>query len=257
MFDTFSAYGAPSCKWDKKLGHNVLTASGFVTILTMASQMIPSMSASTLGILCSTWVFMSSSTTTRSALNPMGLVNGVAASQKVAEGNLMVSRTTLLLQYFVAQVILLLLEQPISSVCKLHDRLREFIAKLRLGTATTWMGCFGADSAKGTWLCSNSQCVLTYLTRTLVRSEHNFSKKQVTIPHYSGGVTGGPALKETQEYTEEFCVEVLEAVTRTSFETLVIDVPSPGVPQVTDLWEDANASDIAAFIKLPVDRLVV
>ena len=238
------------------MGHDILTPKGFLTILSMAMQMLPTMSSSTLGILCSSWVFMSSSKTTRSELNPMGLVNGVPASQKVREGNIMGSRTVLLLMYFTAQVIIYLVEQPITSLLKHHARLSRFISQLCLNSTTTWMGCFGADSAKGTWLLSNSRILLDHLTRTLVRSEHDFTKKNVTVPRYSGGVTGGPDLKQTQEYTEEFCVEVLSGVNRASYDALILDVPSPGVPQVEDLWEDALASELASFLGVPVDRLV-
>ena len=162
----------------------------------------------------------------------------------------MVSRQVLILQYFTAQAIIYLMEQPITSLMRLHERLVELFKKLHLFTTTTWMGRFGADSAKGTWLMSNSQTLLDGLTRNLVRNEHVFQNDDITRPHYSGGSLAW------SEYPEEFCVEVAISARSVSFPQLLLDVPSPGVPQVTDLWEDARSGELAKFIGLPNDRLV-
>ncbi len=250
MFQTFSKLGCPSVKWDKKLGQDILTSGGFVQVMTWGTLMLPTMSAGTFGILCSSWVFMCTSSTNRSELNPMGLFRGKPSTKKVEEGNLMVSRQVLILQYFTAQAIIYLMEQPITSLMRLHERLVELFKKLHLFTTTTWMGRFGADSAKGTWLMSNSQTLLDGLTRNLVRNEHVFQNDDITRPHYSGGSLAW------SEYPEEFCVEVAISARSVSFPQLLLDVPSPGVPQVTDLWEDARSGELAKFIGLPNDRLV-
>ena len=61
-------------------------------ILSMACDLIPSKSFADYGVLCSSWIFMSSSKTKRTALNPMGLVNGRPYSRNVEESNIMVAR---------------------------------------------------------------------------------------------------------------------------------------------------------------------
>ena len=156
----------------------------------------------------------------------------------------------------IAQGVIALVEQPISSILKLHDRMRSLIERGVLSTTTTWMGCFGAESAKGTWLCSNSQDVLTALTRKLKRGEHRFANDHIYEPHYSGGVTGGKNLKQTQEYTAEYCQAVFNAVDSADFNALVLDIQSPGVPQCVDLWLDAGMQELAAYVGVPLHELV-
>ena len=74
-YRVFSAAGYPSMKWDLKFNaklHNICSVAGFLAIVTWTLQMVPGNSMSHLGVLCSSWVFMSSSKTLRSAANPMG-----------------------------------------------------------------------------------------------------------------------------------------------------------------------------------------
>ena len=118
------------------------------------------------------------------------------------------------------------------------------------------MGCFGAESAKGTWLCSNSQHVLAALTRKMKRGEHSFTNDHIYEPHYTGGVTGCNNLKQTQEYTAEYCQAVFNAVDSADFNALVLDIQSPGVPQCVDLWLDAGMQEAAEYVGLPLHELV-
>lgn len=73
---------------------------------------------STLGMVCSTWVFMSRGSTYRSFLNP----EGNTSNEKVQLANRMLCRSVLLCLLTVCMNGVYILEQPLSSLAEYHPR---------------------------------------------------------------------------------------------------------------------------------------
>jgi len=72
------------------------------------------------GIVCSSWVWMSRSTTGRNGLNVLGNV-----TESTMNGNRMVSRVVLLFMLASARGAACFLEQPVTSLMYLHERFQE------------------------------------------------------------------------------------------------------------------------------------
>ena len=190
-------------------GQDLLTNKGFITALVWALR-LHQFSLTPWGTLCSSWVWMSRSVTQRSSKDVLGDTSRLC----VRQGNLMVSRMCLI--WFIVRMreSLYLLEQPSSSMMFDHPRVSE--RRALGGTTRTWMGCFGAPTAKPTKLGSNDFMLVARLHRrmtTAVRSLLN-SDGVTTVEEDVFGhkhVTGGPALKGTQEYTPQFAAAVVRS----------------------------------------------
>ena len=79
------------------------------------------------------------------------------------------------------------------------------------------------------------------------------------VPHEAtGGVTGGPRLKETQEYTDAYAREVLAIWKAADYAKLSKpQFTGATTVQTTDLWEDTGMDDLCSTFGLPFDRLIV
>ena len=128
----------------------------------------------------------------------------------------------------------------------------------------TWMGMYGASSPKPTILMSSSAWVFE-LWRKLDTSIQ-FDNEDVTYKtEDSNGkvrVTGGPGLKATQAYTEQYgrtvCAEWEHGVVDDIFHDVIAD-PDDKVPwhewKPNCQWcDDAKLSDVAEFLNIPSDR---
>ena len=72
------------------------------------------------------------------------------------------------------------------------------------------------------------------------------------------GVTGGPRLKETQEYTDAYAREVLAIWKAADYAKLSKpQITGATTVQTTDLWEGAGMDDMCSTFGLPFDRLIV
>ena len=99
--------------------------------------------------VCSSWVWLSRSSTHRSACQPLG--RGDAAEV----GNEMVSRLVVLLWVVSCFGVRWVVEQPRGSLLQLHPRFQDLLSTRRVHRSSWRMSDFGAQHATPTWLYSN------------------------------------------------------------------------------------------------------
>ncbi len=125
-----------------------------------------------LGPTCSSWVFLSRSSSKRNYLYPIGCED----LDWVHAGNLMASRVCLLLLLIVYAQCTFLLEQPASSLFSRHHRFVMVVKLLRgrgvkMFRQTVNLGAFGSASRKPLHLFSNNWGLLKSLWRPLTFSD--------------------------------------------------------------------------------------
>ena len=136
---------------------DIMTNQGMLTALTLTLALVTPWGLNWLGIVCSSWIFMSRSQTKRSMLHPLGTEESCAS---VAVGNTMVARCCLLLLLTLAKRCWYVVEQPKSSLMKEHCAM-VYLSELQSlpwvqeHMADTYMGAFQGDSEKPHVLLSN------------------------------------------------------------------------------------------------------
>ena len=167
----------------------------------------------------------------------------------------MVSRMVLILLYLVANSIIWTLEQPLSSIMFDHFRLCDLQARTKVYRTMAWLGSFGATSPKPIKIMPNNNCIYQ-LER---RMPHNMDKDlehPVVYQSADGSVTGGPGLKESQEYPWAFACAYFDAINESTPHHLLTISSDTDEPQCNDLWLDAGAKELSDWIGLPFDRVV-
>lgn len=229
---------------------DILSPIGFALALCMACRLKRGGFA-LLATVCSTWVWISRSSTGRNQWNPLGR-RGVRC---VEDANEMVAKMTLILWLLQAKNCVWVYEQPSSSLLWHHPRMVEYIRKNLAWKIFTWMGGFNADSPKGTVLWSSSYMV-RMLARSLPDRQWNADMTVVkTSKHGKKSVTGGAGLKSSQTYTTEFGMSTL------SMWLSLGSVPTPDLSDVEipnmwghlskkDSWSDANLAEVFQYLSL-------
>jgi hypothetical protein len=87
---------------------------GFITAIQWAKRLIPGDSLAFFATVCSTWVWVSRSSTHRSHNNPHGLNHDGSGQLCVVQANQMVTRMVLLILFCGCRDVCWLLEQPSS-----------------------------------------------------------------------------------------------------------------------------------------------
>ena len=184
-----------------------LANSGFALAANSVGRLQPN-GIAPLGPTCSSWVFLSRSSSKRNYLYPIGCEE----LDWVRAGNVMASRVCLLLLLIVYAQCTFLLEQPVSSLFSRHHRFVLVVKLLRqLGIKmfrqTVNLGAFGSASRKPLHLFSNNWALLKSLWRPLtftdkMRFAANTANRLVVksvSKHGAQQVTGVPsALRESQ-----------------------------------------------------------
>ena len=163
-------------------------------------------SISALGPVCSSWVFLSRSSSGRSCLFPLGLESERAW---VKDANIMNARVCVLLLILTFGHCTFLLEQPISSVFNFTPAWRSAMDILRNMGVTVWkqsvhLGAFGGLSQKTVKLYSNNRKLLCLLYKPLTGLDRaRFVQHKLVVRHVTKagrhGVTGIPAaLRQSQ-----------------------------------------------------------
>ena len=189
--------------------HNdVLTDRGFIHALVMCMELDPTCGLLWQAVVCSSWIWMALSSTLRSHDCPLG---EPGAATNIA--NRMVARCGLLILLVIASGCNWIVEQPSSSLMKLHPTIEWIKSKEHAMVNSVWhkvdtyMGAFGAKTIKPTQLWGNTRIVLA-LARERPRDTTCDSSDVaiVTKDPVTGWkrTTGGPGLKSTQAYTDEF-----------------------------------------------------
>ncbi len=177
IVDEYTQHGRAAYAYDIKHGpdENICDHGGFLKALWLVLRLNPG-SLAWFGTVCSTWVFMSRWTTGRSAYKPLG--DNTACVQ---EANMMVSQAVLLKHLAQCRGVCWLLEQPASSLMGLHPRLKEMQG---LTQVHTWMGMFGADTAKPTLIYGIGDW-FHGLHRVLKRGNLSLQKQRKRCPEES------------------------------------------------------------------------
>ena len=262
IFSAFSAAGLPSAAYDldnDPVLQNILSAPGFITLVQWCRRLKAFESFSSWGVLCSSWIFMSRSSTGRRPYNVEGERVDGSTTRSVREGNLMASRMSLILMLLMVRGTIFCVEQPESSLLFNHHRFAHLRRKMRLFRCNTWLGAYGGDSAKLIKVLSNHQCVYT-LHRKLNMKTFEAKASAVVVKLPDGRVSGGPDLKASQTYPVAYASTLLDmylAADPAELREGFIVSPRLTEPQIHDLWTDAGLQEVCEYLGVPHDRLLV
>ena len=203
-------------------------------------------------VVCSTWVFVSKSSTGRH-INNMGF--NIPCCQYA---NNMVQRVCMLLELCTALSIYWIVEQPKSSTMHLHDRW-EYMHDLHeqcgtpIHTSMTSMGAFDGESKKDLKLKGTAP-FLNQLSAQAPRDAKYPERDIVRRSETADGriqVTGGSDLKSTQAYTREFGLATAHAYYKFCKK---YGTPQPQPPVKLHEFEaqmDTAAADEAVLLRDP------
>ena len=183
------------------------TARGFITALQWWRRLRRRSGMTWYGTVCSSFIFLNRGTSRRTRAEPRGTrwVGSVEA------GNIMVTRTALLICLSFAKRLAFVLEQPSNSVMAWHPSLVWVRQQLRPLHCTWWsvqtyMGLFGGCTLKPHVLYSNETWI-QHVARAHPGS--SFQPKKSLCRKYTDSsgvarVSGGDDLKDSQTYTKQF-----------------------------------------------------
>jgi hypothetical protein len=101
-----------------------------------------------------------------------------------------------------------MLEQPMSSLLQFHPRFRELIRRFEIYRTFIWMGAFGADSPKGTFLYSMHPCLEDLSGRPFDRAKFKGLLDEYYDVNGKACFDGNDLLKVSQAYPKDFGVAV-------------------------------------------------
>ena len=195
---------------------------------------------------CSSWVFINRWTSGRTAQNPLGN----EARRYVRDANTMTSRMVVLLLVSVILGQHFLLEQPLTTILHLHYRMRWLLHVLKWYVLEihTYMGAFGASSPKPSRLFGTPYWIAELIQK--IKKGTKFSNKKVSVRYYNKkgkrSVTGGPGLKQTQQYPKGYCRKVCQLYLKhRAGNKLTIDLDKlEKIPKKKDLWRDVKLKSL-------------
>ena len=222
------------------VGQDMTSDHGFINALACALNIIPG-GGSHWGTVCSSWIFMSSGTTKRSKLAPMGDRN----CQSVRMGNLMVSRMVLILLVVQAVGAAWFLEQPLTSLMMHHVRMQWLARKVAIFELRPNMCDFGHATKKPTELWSNKPEVVEikkYATPAKKPKKVVKLVDQYVDKNGRKRVTGGKLLKGSQSYPKGFgeAMASLMATNSSLFKRQGSKPVRDMGPPAGDAWKDAE-----------------
>ena len=149
---------------------------------------------------------------------------GCTELEYVHKANVMVARMVWLVLYGVRRGIHWILEQPLSSLMGGHPKMQLLQLLADMGAidmyyATGWMGAHGAMTPKGAkwWGSKDLACLGDGLSRSEMQAMRIHSVKNSKKQMHADGstsVTGGPGLKESQEYPHEYGQDIVDLFRR-------------------------------------------
>lgn len=193
---------------------DICTPIGMISAVRCILKLKP-LALATIGLPCSSFVWINAATAKRSETNPFGNEE----LPHVSQGNKIAARVCLLLLLLTSGRCFFMVEQPFSTKLVLLPYVKHVFemisAMLPVRNVFFWMGNYGHFSCKGSRAFSN----LTFigrLTKKLSKSRRqrlNLSSDGVVTRRARRGkvaVTGSRLLKKTQEYPKKFCKKVLQ-----------------------------------------------
>ena len=233
---------------------DILSPQGFALALSCVLRIAPG-GILWVGVVCSSWVFMCRHTTGRTHIDILGNED----REGVLLANRMVSRVLLLVRLAVSLGIIVLLEQPLSSIMYLHPRFQAWLDECAVFSCVLSLGYFGGETQKTVKLWSNCDCIQQLASarvrRWLPRSVSTFKSYQNELGESK--VDGGEGLKQSETYPVLFGAAVafmykdnhaclrdraLELQSATSHhEQLILD---PTTFQGMDWWPDGDFAPV-------------
>ncbi len=202
----FQSLGYRGRRMDLKYheGHDVLNPTGLLLLLSSVMDLKPG------GILwaappCSTWVFLSRSSTGRDVQ-----VEGNTLSRSVLGQNALVERLVLVLEVCALKGVYWILEQPANSVLWQYPAMRDCLDRQGAQSCALEMGAYGAQSVKPTTLMGTAP-FLRELERKCSKELRHCSSNEGVVTTTKWTDTQGrkrcqgtDQLKGTQQYPEGF-----------------------------------------------------
>ncbi|CAJ1372520.1 unnamed protein product [Effrenium voratum] len=187
--------------------YNMLHPIGFAHSLFQVCRLKPGRSGLLAAPVCSTWVYMSRGSTGRSLGNPGGDPRFPATNS----GNVLCSRTLVLLWIAAALQCWWVLEQPQGSLMEHYAPFQAFLKRVRAWRHRMKMLDYGGPSAKPTWLYSSRKEIEhleQFAPRHLPAVDRDREPCEMVI-HYKDTkgidrIKGGKDLKKSQAYPRLF-----------------------------------------------------
>ena len=203
------------------------------------------------GTVCSSWIWLSRSSTGRAIWQPLG----DCWSDSARAGNIMVSRMTLILYLLVAKQVMWIVEQPSSSLMFLHPRLSQFRRWGGYLEVLTYMAEYGGSTSKPTTLRGSPRWLpeleakITPATRARLREE-GVSLADVSIgKHGRKVVTGNQNLKGSQAYPRGYAKAVVQRLCVAPADLTVESSDSDYADVGFDSdWEDLELEQVRSMI---------
>ncbi|CAL1143856.1 unnamed protein product [Cladocopium goreaui] len=205
----FQQYGFAAASFeynDDPIFQNMLTGLGFAYGLACTIRLYKACGLNFEAPVCSTWIWLNRSTSGRSGDSPMGFQH----LQQVADANLMVARTVIYLYIMSLLGCCWCIEQPSSSLLEKHVAFQWLCKQTRVYRVFVWIGSYGHDCCKPTFLYSNYKFFhKLYLPLPCREWTSNMVKRYIDsngIPR----ICGDSDLKASQHYPRRFGCAVAE-----------------------------------------------
>lgn len=134
------------------VNQDILSDEGFLTVVTYVLK-LRRVGLCFMAPVCSRWCWLSRHTSGRTIVCPLG--NPMV--QSVEEGNLMVSRTILLIHLLLSKRCMFVIEQPMGSVMEQHPRFAALIESVDIWRVL-WSCCTSSKSVPH----GRTSCMHTY-----------------------------------------------------------------------------------------------
>ena len=185
------------------LWQNMNSAEGFLHALSLVLRLPPG-GGVLMAPVCSSWVFMSRGSTGRCLSNPLGWQD----RPSVKDGNLMVSRCSLLSIVILAIGAWIILEQPLNSLMEAHPRFQKLVTYTDFWRYHVQMRDFGGPTAKPTWLYTSRQELRDLLLWKAPKTRKSSADVEMVRRYQDADgntkITGGRDLKTSQHYPRGF-----------------------------------------------------
>ena len=164
---------------------------------------------------CSSWVWMSRHSTSRTAVAPLG--TRLRNHPSVVANNRLVSRLCILLDMCWKRGVYYIIEQPATSLMWQHPRLMALLQKHGAQTIVTEMGAFGGDYQKPSKLVRTHPLIAS-LVRLMTPEEKRAMQKRkkmynvpistLSIKNGKSNYSGSKFLKATRAYPKQLGLAV-------------------------------------------------
>jgi hypothetical protein len=187
--------------------HDLLTPCGFLVAIVLICSVCKG-GLVWLAPPCSTWVWMSRSSTGRH-LDPLGNRD----NPNVERQNMLVSRLCYLISLCWHRGVFFVIEQPDSTKMMEHPRLRKLLTKIGgcWDSAKMDMGPFSLEAPKGSLFSGHAPhlpLMDRHLTKTerrrITKNDHMLKTHYSKIKNGKKRIYGGSGLKKTQSYPTTF-----------------------------------------------------